>query len=252
MNISGNLATEERLAWIRQQLDMEGSLRIGPAAAHLDVSDMTIRRDLKELEAMGLARRIRGGAVAVGPLPFAERHQHRAKAKGRIAAKLLPLVPESGAIAFDASSTVMRLASTLEARRDLTIVTNGPQTFQALQGKPGIAAILTGGELDSRTGSLVGPVACRAAGHIILNRLFISAAALDPDLGPSETCLEEADVKRTLEAVAGDVVLAVDATKLNTRSMAVSLEWGKISTLVTDLDPKDPQLDPYRDKTQIL
>lgn len=251
MNISGNLATEERLAWIRRQLDNEGSVRIGPSARALGVSEMTIRRDLAELEGMGFARRVRGGAVVVGPVPFADRHRHRARAKVRIAAKLVPLVPTSGAVGFDASSTVLRLATALEGARDLTIVTNGPETFHALQGKPGIRAVLTGGELDPRTGSLVGPTACRSASSFLLKRLFLSAAAVDSRHGPSEAEIEEAEVKRVLTDVAAEVILAVDATKLDTRAVAVGVEWGQVTTLVTDLDPSDRRLGAYRNLTKV-
>ena len=84
-------------------------MRIDRLATEFGVSEMTIRRDLDEPEALGVARRIRGGAVAMGPEPFAERHRHNARAKARIAGKLLDLVPNRGTIAFDASSTVYRL-----------------------------------------------------------------------------------------------------------------------------------------------
>ena len=59
-------------------------------------------------------------------------------------------------MAFDASSTVMRAATALAGARDLAVLTNGPDTFQALQERPGLTPILTGGQLDTRTGSLVG------------------------------------------------------------------------------------------------
>src|SRR5206468_3558800 len=148
------------------------------------------------------------------------RHRSRAKAKAKIAAKLATLVPVSGAIGLDASSTVLRLATTMAPARGLTVVTNGPETFNALQDVPGVTALLSGGQLDPRTGSLVGPIACRAASSFLLNRLFISAAAVDPELGPSEAVLEESEVKRALAAVADEIILAVDATKLDSRSVA--------------------------------
>ncbi|HUQ40644.1 MAG TPA: DeoR/GlpR family DNA-binding transcription regulator [Acidimicrobiales bacterium] len=248
----GNLATEERLATIRRHLDTAGAVRISPLAAELGVSDMTIRRDLQELEAMGLVRRVRGGALAVGPVAFADRHKERARAKAKVAAKLLPLVPDGGPIGIDASSTLLRLAAGLTGR-DLTVITNGPETFQALQDRPGVTATLTGGELDKRTGSLVGPIACRCAGYLLLRRFFTSAAGVDAELGESEPSLDEAEVKRAMAAVADEVVLAVDATKLRVRSLAVGLEWSQIDVLVTDLDPADKRLDPYRSLvTEIL
>ena len=117
VSTDGSVAGEERLHVIRTRLDAEGKVRIGPMAVELDVSEMTIRRDLQELEALGCARRVRGGAVAVGPAAFADRHRHRARAKAQIAAKLAPFVPASGAVGMDASTTVLRLANSLEGAR---------------------------------------------------------------------------------------------------------------------------------------
>ncbi len=252
MTVSGNLDGEERLAWLRAQLNTAGKVRIATAASELNVSEMTIRRDLQELEEAGLLRRVRGGAVATGPLPFEERHRRRARAKSQIAAKLAPLVPETGAVGIDASSTMLRLASTIESARGLSVLTNSIETFQALQGKQGLTALLTGGELDPRTGSLVGPLASRPTNDLLLRRLFVSAAAVDHEIGASEACLEEAEVKRALASVAGEVVLAVDSSKLDARANAVGLGWDLITMFVTELDPEDVRLDPYRTLAKIL
>lgn len=247
----GNLAAEERLRWLTERLDGAGTVSIAEASAVLGVSDMTVRRDLRELEERGALRRVRGGALAVGPQPFADRHRTRAKAKGRIAAKLAGLVPATGAVALDASSTVGRLASSLAGARDLVVLTNGPDTFAALQGRPGVTPVLTGGELDDRTGSLVGALAGRAAGQLATRLFVASAAALDPVLGATEATLAEAEVKRALAAAADEVVVAVDRAKLGSRAVAVGLGWDDIDVLVTDLDPADRRLDPYRELARI-
>jgi DeoR family fructose operon transcriptional repressor len=221
-------------------------VRIDRLATEFGVSEMTIRRDLDELEALGVARRIRGGAVAMGPEPFAERHRNNARAKARIAGKLLDLIPNRGTIAFDASSTVYRLAAALDGAQDLVVVSNGLDTFQALAGKPGVVATLTGGSAEPRTGSLVGPVAIRSAGAFLFDVFVCSAAALDPAVGSSEPSLEEAQVKRALNAAASRVILAVDHSKLGTRAQARMFALDEISLLVTDLEPDDARLDPYR------
>ena len=251
MRLQGNLATEERLTRLTHQLGKDGRVEITAAAIELGVSEMTIRRDLKELEERGTVKRVRGGALAVGPQPFADRRRTAAKAKATIAAKLAALVPATGAVAFDASSTVMRLASSLGDARDLVVLTNGPETFHALHGTPGVRPILTGGELELRTGSLVGPLACRTAGQLAVTTLFASAAALDIDLGATEACIEEAEVKRTMAAAADRVVVAVDASKLASRSVAVSLDWDAIDILVTELPVRDALLKPYRELVEI-
>lgn len=251
MSLHGNLATEERLGHLLSRLKAAGRVEIAAAAADLGVSEMTIRRDLKELEERGEARRVRGGALPAGPMPFAARHRRGAKAKAAIAGKLARLVPATGAVAFDASSTVMRLASTVRAR-DLVVMTNGIDTFGALQGRPGVRAVLTGGEIEPSTGSLVGPLACRAAMQLAVSRFVLSAAALDVTLGATETVLEEAEVKRALASAAGEIVLAVDSGKLDARAVAVSVELGAVDLLVTELRPTDRRLARYRDHVEIV
>jgi DeoR family fructose operon transcriptional repressor len=250
--VQGTLAAEARHRWLSDRLATQGAVTIADAAAALEVSEMTIRRDLAELEHRGTARRVRGGAQAAGPQTFAARRQTAGRAKAHIAAKLAELVPASGVIAFDASSTVMRLTAGLGAARDLTILTNGPDTFSALQGVPGVTALLTGGQLDVRTGSLVGPLAGHSAAQFALHTFFASAAATDPTVGSLEETLDDADVKRNIAATADRVILAVDASKLASRAVAVGLDWERIDMLVTDLDPTDEHLEPYRAVVQLL
>lgn len=250
--LQGTLAAEERLRWLTERLDKDGSVTNAVAAEALEVSEMTIRRDLAELEDRGTARRVRGGAKAVGLQTFAARHQTAARAKSKIAAKLADLLPASGAVAFDASSTIMRLATNLARARDLTVLTNGPDTFAALQDLPGVDALLTGGRIEPRTGSLVGPLACRAASQLAAQVFFASATGVDPRTGSLEATLDEAEVKRAMAAGAEQVVLAADASKLGGRAVALALEWDRIDLLVTDLDPADARLDTYRDITRLL
>ena len=247
----GTLASEERLHWLGEALGRDGAVTIADAAETLGVSEMTIRRDLVELEERGLARRVRGGAKAVGPMTFAERRDARPRAKSRIAAKLAGLVPASGTVAFDASSTVMRVAGALREARDLTVLTNGPDTFTALQGMVGVTALLSGGRLEPQTGSLVGPLACRAAAQFTVSAYFASAAAVDPATGALEMTLEEAEFKRTVAAGAGHVILAVDSSKLGHHAVAVGLPWDTVDLLVTELQPTDPRLDAYRELVDV-
>ncbi len=247
-----NLATEQRLEWLRSELESTGAVRIGVAAKTLEVSEMTVRRDLQELESVGVARRVRGGAVATGPAHFAERHRQQARAKSTIADKLLPLVPETGAIGLDSSTTMLRLATAIPGARDLTVVTNSVETFTALKGKKGIQAVLTGGQLEPRTDSLVGPVAVHTAGSFLLRRFFMSVAAVDPTVGPSEAAIEEAHIKQAFARVSEEVVLGADTTKLDSRALAISVSWEQVAHLATELSPQDPHLTAYTPVAELL
>jgi DeoR family fructose operon transcriptional repressor len=132
------------------------------------------------------------------------------------------------------------------------VLTNGPECFSALQGSAGVTPLLTGGQLDRRTGSLVGPLALRSARDVLLRRLFVSAAAIDPEHGTTEATLEEADVKLALADASTRIVVAVDHTKLGQRAPARCLPLDRIDVLVTDLDPADERLDPYRQYVEVV
>ena len=247
-----NVDALDRLETIRAVLDRDGRVRVAMLAEQLEVSEMTIRRDLELLADEGVARRVRGGAIKLGPQEFGERSREHTRAKSAIGQKLLALVPDSGAIGIDASSTLQRLATRLGGTQDLTVVTNGPDTFSVLQERDGVNPLLTGGELDRRTGSLVGPLAVRAAREILVTKLFISASAVDPTFGSSEATLAEAEVKIAFAASADEILLAVDSSKLGSRAPARTFELEQIDVLVTELDPADPRLDVYRKRCQVV
>ncbi|MFZ0249747.1 MAG: DeoR/GlpR family DNA-binding transcription regulator [Acidimicrobiales bacterium] len=241
----------DRLARICDEVEARGRVRVGDLAAELAVSEMTIRRDLDVLAEQGRVRRVRGGALALGPQRFSERYGMQARAKERVAAKLLALVPESGAVAMDASSTLQRLAASIPGARQLTVATNGLEAFSALRERSGVTVLLTGGQHDPRTDSLVGPLAARAARDLSLERLFVSAAGLTPE-GTTEATLEEAEVKVALAAVSAEVVLAIDHTKLGRAGVARCLPLHSVDVLVTDLEPDDERLRPYRGAVTLL
>jgi DeoR family fructose operon transcriptional repressor len=242
---------EERLGEMRDLIAEHGTVRIDQLASDFGVSEMTIRRDLDELEALGVARRVRGGAIALGPEAWEQRHQENARAKAKIAEKLLPLVPTSGTVAFDASTTIYRLAVAIETARDLVVVTNGWDSFHSMKGRPGVTATLTGGSEEPRTGSLVGPMAVRAAQGFLYDTFFSSAAAVDLEVGSSEAALAESEVKRAFSQTSNRIVLAVDQSKLNTRAQARVFDFEDVDLLVTDLTPSDSRLDMYRDLVEI-
>ena len=129
----------------------------------------------------------------------------------------------------------------------LMIITYGVEAFQSLQGKQNFTAILTGGERDSRTGSLVGLVAQQAVSGFSLDCCILSASAIDPESGTMEPTMEEVEMKQSMAQASQRVIVAVDATKLSHRASVRSIDLTQVDLLVTECDPRDPRLDPYRD-----
>ena len=245
------MTPEARLDWLRGRLRDDGSVTITEAVDTLGASGMTIRRDLATLEALGEARRVRGGARALGPSPFVARSPLNAKAKVAIAEKLLAMVPATGAIALDSSSTMACLANLLHSATDLVVVTNGLEAFEALQGRPGIRAVLTGGERDPRTSSLVGPAALASVAAFRFDVSFLSSAAVDADHGALEATPEEAAIDEALAHRGRRVVLGADSSKLGGPAAMVGLRWADVDLLVTELVPHAERLAALRDVVEL-
>lgn len=252
MVVEGSLAAEERQESLLHALREEGRIEIEETARRLGVHPMTIRRALKVLERSGRARLVRGGAVYVGTEEFAIRQSRALTAKKRIAEKLKPIVLEHESIGFDASSTVHVLTENMPAVDRLLVVTYGVEAFQALQNNENVQTILSGGERDPRTGSLVGMIAQQTVERFALSCCVLSTSALDPEVGTMEPTMEEVAMKQTMAQAAERVVLAADATKLAQRSAVRSVALSHVDVLVTELDPNDPRLDPYRDVVELL
>jgi DeoR family fructose operon transcriptional repressor len=244
--------SEARRSALLEALKRDHVIRLGDAATELGVSQMTIRRDLKELEEEGLLRRVRGGAMSViGPQPFAERRAVGLRAKETIAEKALGLVPRYGAIALDASTTAGTLAMKIGPSSGLIVASNSYPTYLALRNTAGVTPILVGGETEEITESFVGPIAVRAAESLRYTRFFASASALDSQFGTSEVSLQEAEVKRAFHRVAKELVLCVDSSKLDQHGVAAGFALDEVAVLVTELDPRDGRLEAFRDLVEL-
>ncbi len=243
---------ESRRQALTDLLSVDGALRIEDLADRFHVSTMTIRRDLQALEDQGVVRRVRGGAVS-GAEPFEARERRAGAAKEVIARKLSPLVPSGGVgICMDASSTISALARSLPHSENLSVITDGVETFLTLTRDSRIHAYLTGGQKDPNAGSLIGPVATSTLRQFSFARAFLSAAAIDARFGTSEFSAEECEVKKLMAQLSDHVVLAAHSKKFETGSAARCLTWENIDLLVTELETTDPRLDQYRDLVEIL
>jgi DeoR/GlpR family transcriptional regulator of sugar metabolism len=195
---------------------------------------------------------VRGGLVAISADGFEQRRSVNLSAKNAIAQKLVKIVPAGATIGLDSSTTIFPLAPLLPDGLGLTVVTNGLEAFDTLQGRSGIRGYLTGGEREEQNVSLVGTLAIQSLGNFHFDFCFVSALSVHSDLGTSENTLEQAAVKDAMVRASELVVVGVDASKLETHSRVRSLSWDRVSVLVTELDPSDPRLDAYRPRVPLI
>jgi DeoR/GlpR family transcriptional regulator of sugar metabolism len=250
--VNGTLGAEARQAAIAQLLEENGELRLDETTELLQVSAMTVRRDFDSLVTTGRARRVRGGVILIGGDDFSQRRHRHEDAKRQIAIKLRSLIQPNSLIAMDSSTTIHRLAETVSDVSHLSVVTNSLSTFEALRGREGIKTYLTGGEGEEQNISLVGSLAVLAVQQFNLDVSFLSAMSLDAEFGTSEMTLEQVAVKQAMSDAAAQTVLAVDSTKFNTRARFRSLPLQSFDVLVTELEPTNARLDPYRDQVSLI
>lgn len=252
MAISGTVGAEARRESLLATLSDEGQVLLADAVERWDVHPMTIRRDFEHFERAGLARRVRGGVVSVSAGGYVERRSLNLVAKNKIAHKLLALVPSGGTIGLDSSTTIFCLAPLLPEDRGITVVTNGLSVFTYLNEKPAIRSFLTGGEREEQNNSLVGQLAINSLENFHLDCCFISALSVHSETGTSETTLDQAAMKDAMVRASARIILALDSTKLETRSRVRSLTLDRVDVLVTELAPSDPRLDAYRESVQTI
>lgn len=229
---------ERILATIRTH----GAARVADLVVALDVSDMTVRRDIAELARAGLVRRVHGGAVAPD-LParstdepgFEAKRTWASAEKTAVARAALAEVEPGQSLAVSAGTTTWLLATMIAADpalRPLTVVTNGLRVADTLHGVDEVEVVLTGG---SRTPSdaLVGPVADATLRDLRVDRTFLGVHGLDAD-GPTTPNLAEAATDRALLRCAAAGTVLADHTKWGVVGLARICAWDDVDTVVVD------------------
>ncbi len=238
----------DRHAELRRLLADEGTASVAEMAERLGVSEMTVRRDLRELEGQGALARVHGGAVASSSLRFGTRLAQHQRDKQVAARKLIDLVPARGAIYLDGSTTIYHLAEALAKRDGLLVATNNLDTFLRVSAYPGIEAVLIGGQLNRDTDNFVGRAAQRVLDSLAFDIAFCSAYALDAVVGPSEPSVADAETKEAACSRAHRVCVAVNHHKLGSRVPGTWSFPRERAVLATDLARTDAALKPYRDR----
>jgi len=224
---------------------------IGELAEQFDVSEMTIRRDLEELESKGFARRVRGGAIATVSRgyepPWATRATEAREAKQRIAEAAAGYIEFGETAILDVGTTTLALARCLRGRGGLTIVTPSLQAAVELGGDPNARVIMTGGIVRPGELSLVGSLAEDTFSHFNCDVLFLGVGGIDAEKGLTEYNLDDTRVKRVAMRAAGRTVALADRSKLGRVCLAMIGSLSEIDVLITDAAPDHPLLPAARD-----
>lgn len=229
--------TAARQEKIRFLLQKHGHLTVSELAEKFGVSEMTIRRDLKELAAMGLVQREHGKAVypqnpqvrnAVFLSRLGEAHKEKL-AIGRTAASL---IYEGESIILDAGTTTLAIALALSKK--CIVVTNSLPVAEVLGMRQEITTLLTGGEVQRITYSLMGPMTRESLAGFNADKLFLAATGVNPAKGLSTTSMAESEVKQAMINSAKEVILVAHSEKLGQVYYHSFAKWDKVSKFITD------------------
>lgn len=230
------------------QLKAEGSIGAAAAAESLGVSEDTVRRDLRALEAAGQLQRVHGGAIprAAKPAHYAQRSQARQADKTTIAQRAAALARDGQLLFLDGGSTALNVARHLAPDLNATVVTNAPPVAALLIDHPRIAVHLAGGALNKELGVTLGSETTRFLSAFRADMSFIGVCALDPDAGLTIPGPDELATKRLMIDQSALVVALADAGKLGKAFPYVVAAADTVTDLVTDANTPEEQLAAYQ------
>lgn len=233
-------------------LEEKGSVSVDDLAARLNVSENTIRNDLKAMEAEDLLQRVRGGAIslAVNHKPtskeFARRFHKNQVAKEQIGRWAANMIKDGDAIILDASSTVYHLATFLSDHRDLTVVTNGLETAKLLAQNPTNKVILAANTVRSDGLAVTGRLQPDLLNFFFASKCFITSSGLSSRQGLTEADGDEAPLKYQMIKLARQVIAVVDHSKIDKIDTYRFADLTQIDHLITDDRVTDQALNNVR------
>lgn len=235
----------ERRERILELVRANGSMSLRDIAAKVRASEVTVRRDVRSMEAEGLLDRRRGGAALPGRIGHEQSYTGKsgqcAAEKAAIATVAARLVRPGDAITIGPGSTAEAFARALLGHGDLTVVTNSLRVADVLAVAAGVEVVMTGGTLHAPMRALVGAAAEESLAGLRVNRAFLSGNGVSADRGLSTPNPAVASVDRALSACAEETIVLADHTKVGADTMVTTVAPEEIAHLVTD-SSADPEV----------
>jgi len=214
---NAELLLHERQSVIRARLALQGRVIAADLALEFSTSEDTIRRDLREMAAAGLCKRVYGGALPAETSDsgtLLRRLSDRPERKSALAQAAIALFKPDMTVFIDAGSTNLAIAQAIPATLSLVVITNAPLVAAVLLDKPGIDIVVIGGRLDQKSGSVLGSKATQEVAGFHPDLCVLGSCGLDLANGISASFFEEAEFKRHISLRSRSVVAAVTNDKL--------------------------------------
>ncbi len=233
--------TISRQRAILSAVEAQGTVRVGELAQQFHVTEMTIRRDLSELERKELVKRIHGGGISTRGRFYEPtltlRNTVHIQEKQQIAKAAADLIKDGDTIALDVGSTTYEVARCLTSRRNLTIITPSLLIATLFVNQPDIRLILPGGIVRPGETAMVGELSIRAFEIFHVDKLFLGVGGIDAWAGLTEYNLDDAQVKQAMLKTAKQKIAVADGSKFDHIAVVKIAPLDVLDILLTNQSP---------------
>lgn len=232
------LFAEERKQKILEIIGQKEKVSVPELSNIFNVSSVTIRNDLRELESASLIRRTHGGAMANIKsgleIDLTERQVYNHDEKAAIAKRALGLIEDGDTIILDTGTTNYELARLLYQKNNITVVTNDIRIATIIEGFSSITIFLIGGILRKTFHCTYGCADGGMISELSIDKAFMGTNSLSPSKGASTPDINQAQMKKYMLSVADKVILLCDSSKIGKNSFIQFIPIDQIDTIITD------------------
>jgi len=242
------MVKEERLQAILEQLTRDNKVQLNEMSRLLNVSEDTVRRDIKELDILGLLKAVRGGAIANSTVPhhYRDRENYDLGQKKLIADKALHFLKDGQVVFFDGGTSVLALAQSLPKDLKITVVTNSFPVANALEDHPNAEVIFAGGRLFKTAFTTIGLQTIETIRSIRANIYFLGVSSIHT-IGLTAKSYEDAEVKKKMVEMSSQIIALSTLEKMNTAETYYICPVTDIDVIITEAAPDSPELKAYKD-----
>lgn len=232
------MTKEERQSIILELLIQHNSILVTDLATHLNVSSVTIRKDLTDLEREKKLYRNHGKAILIDPYidnrNVSEKEKLYVEEKRLIGMKAASLITPKDSILIASGTTMHALARSIVPADELTVITASMEVSNILASEKNIYIIQLGGILRHSSLSVVGKYAENILADFSCSKLFIGVDGIDLDFGITTTNMMEASLNRVMMQTAQKTIVLADSSKFGRRGFSKIAGMEDVDHIITD------------------
>ncbi len=232
------MTKEERHQQILDTLIKHESVQVSDLSALLEVSAVTIRKDLTELERANKLYRSHGKAILINPYinnrSVNEKEKLSTEEKNAIGRAAADMITKDDSIIIASGTTVHALARNIKPRHKLTVVSASLQVSEILANNEAIEIIQLGGTLRHSSNSVVGKYAEQILQNFCCSKLFLGVDGIDLEFGLTTTDVREADLNKEMMRTAQKTIVLADSSKFRRRGFSKIANIEDVDIIITD------------------